>query len=263
MRPLNLLRRKDHSKILFLWLTTVALLLSMLMLHSKEAQNIMKNPRILMVVTSAAKMPNGEPTGLWLEEFAVPYEVFKGAGAAITVASPRGGSAPIDPRSQPKGGEAAHWREASEKLGSTLPLASVKATDFDAIFLCGGHGTMFDFPDNAELMRLLRDFDASGKPIAAVCHAPAALVTAVDSAGVLLIRGKSVTGFTDSEERAVKLENQVPFLLETRLRELGAQFKGGPDFQPHTQRAGQLITGQNPASSDPAARLLLEALSEN
>jgi putative intracellular protease/amidase len=222
----------------------------------------MKNPRILMVVTSAATMPNGEPTGLWLEEFAAPYEVFKAAKATITVASPRGGSAPIDPRSKPSEVEAERWREASERLTATVPLAAVKAADFDAIFLPGGHGTMFDFPGNAELMRLLRDFDATGKRIAAVCHAPAALVTAVDSAGALLVRGKPITGFTDSEERAVQLQDQVPFLLETRLRELGADFKVAPDFQPHTQRAGGLITGQNPASSAPAARLLLEALAE-
>lgn len=246
-----------------LWLAAIALLVPMVALHSKQSQETMKHPRILIVVTSAAKMPNGEPTGLWLEEFAVPYEVFKSAGAAITVGSPRGGATPIDPRSIPKDDEAERWREASEKLKDTAPLADIEAKDFDAIFLPGGHGTMFDFPGNVELMRLLRDFDGSGKPIGAVCHAPAALVTAVDAAGSLLVRGKTVTGFTDSEERAVKLEEQVPFLLETRLRELGADFKAGPDFQPHTERAGRLITGQNPASSDPAARLLLEALSES
>jgi len=159
------------------------------------------------------------------------------------------------------GDEAAHWQEASDKLKDTTPLAEVETKDFDAVFLPGGHGTMFDFPDNAELMRLLRDLEAARKPIAAVCHAPAALVTAVDSAGALLVRGKTVTGFTDSEERAVKLEDQVPFLLETRLRELEADFKAGPDFQPHTERTGLLITGQNPASSKPAADLLLSVLS--
>jgi putative intracellular protease/amidase len=188
----------------------------------------MKNPHILMILTSAAKMPNGEPTGLWLEEFAVPYEIFKEAGALITVASPRGAAAPIDPRSNPSDDEAARWHVASDKLKNTAPLAEVEAKDFDAVFLPGGHGTMFDFPGNADLMRLLRDFDAARKPIAAVCHAPAALVTAVDMTGALLVRGKTVTGFTDSEERAVKLEDQVPFLLETRLRELGADFKAGP-----------------------------------
>jgi putative intracellular protease/amidase len=221
----------------------------------------MKNPQILMIVTSAVKMPNGEPTGLWLEEFAVPYEIFKGAGALLTVASPRGGAAPIDPRSNPSDDQAAHWRDASDKLKKTAPLAEVEEKDFDAVFLPGGHGTMFDFPGDADLMRLLRDFDAARKPIAAVCHAPAALVTAVDMKGALLVRGKTVTGFTDSEERAVKLEDQVPFLLETRLRELGADFKAGPDFQPHVERTGLLITGQNPASSKPAADLLLKVLS--
>jgi putative intracellular protease/amidase len=223
--------------------------------HFKQSANSMKNPRILIVVTSVAKMPNGESTGLWLEEFAVPYEIFKGAGAAVTVTSPRGGAAPIDPRSELTGADAGRWQEASEKLKNTAPLTAIKAKDFDAIFLPGGHGTMFDFPDNAALMGLLRDFDATHKPIAAVYHAPAALVTAADSAGILLIQGKAITGFTDSEERAVKLDDQVPFLLETRLRELGADFRDGPDFQPHTERAGRLITGQNPASSDPAAHL--------
>jgi putative intracellular protease/amidase len=222
----------------------------------------MKNPKVVMVVTSASNLPNGEPTGLWLEEFAVPYETFKSAGALITVASPRGGRAPIDPRSKPTGDDAARWQDAAERLANTVPLADVDAKDFDAVFLPGGHGTMFDFPGNADLMRLLRDFDAAQKPIAAVCHAPAALVTAVDSTNAPLIRGKTITGFTDSEERAVKLEDQVPFLLETRLRELGADFKVGPDFAPHVERTGLLITGQNPASSAPAARLLIEALSE-
>jgi putative intracellular protease/amidase len=222
----------------------------------------MKNARILIVVTSASKLPNGEPTGLWLEEFAVPYETFTSAGALITVASPRGGPAPIDPRSKPTGEEAARWQEASDKLAKTVPLADVDPKDFDAVFLPGGHGTMFDFPGNADLMRLLRDFDAARKPVAAVCHAPAALVTAVDSTNEHLVRGKTITAFTDSEERAVKLEDQVPFLLETRLRELGSDFKVGPDFAPHVERTGLLITGQNPASSAPAARLLIEALSE-
>jgi putative intracellular protease/amidase len=222
----------------------------------------MKNPHVLIVVTSASKLPNGESTGLWLEEFAVPYEIFKSAGALITVASPRGGPAPVDPRSKPTGDEAARWQDASDKLGNTVPLEHVDAKDFDAVFLPGGHGTMFDFPGDANLMRLLRDFDAARKPIAAVCHAPAAFVTAVDSANAPLVRGKTVTGFTDSEERAVKLEDQVPFLLETRLRKLGADFKAGPDFEPHVERAGLLITGQNPASSAPAACLLIEALSE-
>jgi putative intracellular protease/amidase len=222
----------------------------------------MKNPHVLIVATSASKLPNGESTGLWLEEFAVPYQTFKSAGALITVASPRGGPAPVDPRSKPTGDEAARWQDASDKLGNTVPLEHVDAKDFDAVFLPGGHGTMFDFPGDANLMRLLRDFDAARKPIAAVCHAPAAFVTAVDSANAPLVRGKTVTGFTDSEERAVKLEDQVPFLLETRLRKLGADFRAGPDFEPHVERAGLLITGQNPASSAPAARLLIEALSE-
>ena len=223
----------------------------------------MKNPRVLIVVTSASKLPNGEPTGLWLEEFAVPYETFKSGGALSTVASPRGGPAPIDPRSRPTSDEAARSQDASDKLGNTVPLADVDAKDFDAVFLPGGHGTMFDFPGDANLMRLLRDFDAARKPIAAVCHAPAAFVTAVDSANSPLVQGKTMTGFTDSEERAVKLQDQVPFLLETRLRELGADFKAGPDFEPHVERTGLLITGQNPASSAPAARLLIEALYEH
>ncbi|HEY5742744.1 MAG TPA: type 1 glutamine amidotransferase domain-containing protein [Terrimicrobiaceae bacterium] len=222
----------------------------------------MNNPQILIIVTSAGKMPNGDPTGLWLEEFAVPYEVFKAAGAVITVASPKGGAAPVDPKSNPTAEDAERWRDASEKLQNTTALKEVSAEEFDALFLPGGHGTMFDFPENAELMKLMREFHTAGKPMAAVCHAPAALTTAVDAAGASLVSGRTVTGFTDSEERAVKLEDQVPFLLETRLRQLGADFRAGADFQPHTERTGQLITGQNPASSDPAARLLLEALNE-
>ena len=231
-------------------------------LRSLESSDPMKTPHVLMIVTSAGKMPDGEPTGLWLEEFAVPYEIFQQAGAKITVASIRGGEAPIDPRSTSSDADAAKWKEASERLKSTVPIGEVRAGDFDAVFLPGGHGTMFDFPNHKGLAALLQSFAGAGKPIAAVCHAPAAFVGFNDPSGSPYVRDKTLTAFTDAEERAVKLEKKVPFLLEQRLRELGADFKAGPDFKPNVHRDGTLITGQNPASSDPAARLLLKTLQE-
>nr|WP_082744112.1 type 1 glutamine amidotransferase domain-containing protein [Alicyclobacillus mali (ex Roth et al. 2021)] len=212
-----------------------------------------------MVVTSADKMTDGHPTGLWLSEFAEPYTEFKQAGYEVTVASPRGGQAPIDDRSV-QNGELSQWAEAVEILKQTVPLSRVSASDFDAIFLPGGHGTMFDFPDSAELQALIRTFAESGKVVAAVCHGPAGLVNVRLSNGDPLVKGKRVTAFTDEEERAVELDDKVPFMLETRLREMGAQFVAQPMWSDHVEQDGHLITGQNPQSGISAAKAVIKAL---
>ncbi|MDN3516279.1 type 1 glutamine amidotransferase domain-containing protein [Aquisalimonas lutea] len=220
----------------------------------------MDQPRILMVVTSAARMPSGKDTGLWLEEFAVPYATFREAGAEVTVASPQGGATPIDPRSNPDEAQARQWQEASERLAHTLPLEDVRAEDFDAVFLPGGHGTMFDLPDNPALKALLEAFARADKVIAAVCHGPAGLVGVNGPDGRPLVADRQIAVFTDEEERAVELDQDVPFLLESRLRELGARVDPRPPFQEHAVRDGRLVTGQNPPSSARTAALTLEAL---
>lgn len=220
----------------------------------------MAEPRILMIVTSADTMPSGKTTGLWLEEFALPYQAFVEAGAQVTVASPRGGQCPIDPRSAPDEQQQRAWQDASDELSNTRTLDGLNAADYDAVFLPGGHGTMFDLPDNAELITLLNAFAADDKVIAAVCHGPAGLVGITGKDGKPLVAGRRVAVFTDEEERAVELDQDVPFLLETRIRELGANVDAKPAFQEHALRDGNLVTGQNPPSSALTARLTLEAL---
>ncbi|WP_426777737.1 type 1 glutamine amidotransferase domain-containing protein [Lusitaniella coriacea] len=220
-----------------------------------------------MVLTSHEQMgQTGKKTGFWLEEFAAPYYAFIDADAEVTLASIKGGQPPIDPKSNDEESQTETTRRfmadsnSKQKLQQTLPIDRVKEEDYDAIFLPGGHGTMWDFPDNPILVSLIETFDRKGKVVAAVCHAPAALVSAKDTTGNPLVANRKVTGFTDSEERAVQLEEVVPFLLETRLRELGATFVGGADFQPLVCQSGTLITGQNPASSAPAAEMVLQTL---
>lgn len=237
-----------------LFAPTLMLLLAALPVHGQE--NAPK--KVLMVVTSAGQMTNGHATGLWLEEFAVPYVLFRKAGLEVVVASPRGGPAPIDPRSA--GETRPEWAEASQRLQTTLPLDDVGSAEFAAVFLPGGHGTMFDFPGDARLAALLSAFASEGKPVAAVCHGPAGLVGAHGPDGQALVKGKNVTGFTNAEEKAVDLVDAMPFLLESRLVELGGRFEGGPDFAPHVVVDGLLVTGQNPASSAPAAEALLRLL---
>lgn len=215
---------------------------------------------ILMLVTGADKMTNGKPTGLWLEEFAVPYLALQKAGYQIEVATPKGGAAPIDERSKPTPEQAAAWKEAEKRLSDTKALSGIRAENFSAIFIPGGHGVMFDLAGDAASAKLIQDFDTQGKPIAAVCHGPAALVKVVRKDGTSLVKGKTVAAFTDDEERAVKLDQDMPFLLETKLRELGAKIDKKENFAAHAVRDGNLITGQNPASSEGTVKLLIEAL---
>lgn len=224
--------------------------------------------KILMIITSAAIMGDGgEPTGLWFEELATPYYSFIDAGGSVRLASITGGPAPIDPRSVQKKGdnEASVDRfladeSASRALNETVLVSAIDASDYDAVFLPGGHGTMWDLPESAALSGLLGKAWVEGKVIAAVCHGPAGLVNAKDEAGEPLVKGRRVTGFSDSEERAVALDQSVPFLLETRLRELGGKYESVADFQPFAVADGRLVTGQNPASSALTAKLVLEAL---
>ena len=224
--------------------------------------------KILMITTSASRMaPSNELTGVWLEELTTPYYAFRNAGAQVTIASIAGGSVPIDRRSVKAVGEndASVERYLKDEalmaeVANTPDFTTIDPTDYDALFLPGGHGTMFDYPGSAPLARLVERFDRDGKVIAAVCHGQAGLVSAKKSDGTPFVSGRKIAAFTDSEERAVGLDKAVPFLLEARLRELGAAHEGGPDFKPYVVRDGNLVTGQNPASATGTAELVMEAL---
>lgn len=215
---------------------------------------------VLMVVTSAAASASGRRTGLWLDEFVLPWLAFREAGFDITVASPAGGGIPIDPASEEQAEPAEGWDEARAVLKATRSLPEVVGIDFDAVFLPGGHGTMFDFPDNRELIGVLERAEAGGHVIAAVCHGPAGLVNVRRPDGAHLVDGRRLTAFTDEEERRTGLQDDMPFLLETRLRERGGDFEAAEPFSDHTVVDGRLITGQNPASSVSAARAVIDAL---
>jgi putative intracellular protease/amidase len=223
--------------------------------------------RILIVLTSHDQLGNtGEKTGFWLEELAAPYYVFKEAEAEITLASPQGGPAPLDPKSDDPTAQTdatrrfRQDRDALEALANTLPLSSVSASDFDAIFYPGGHGPLWDLAEDLISAALIESFSTSGKPVSAVCHAPAVFRHAKHSAGKPLVSGRRVTGFTNSEEEAVGLSAVVPFSVEDMLKANGARFERGPDWQPYVVRDGTLITGQNPASSEAVARAVLAVL---
>jgi putative intracellular protease/amidase len=223
--------------------------------------------KILMILTSHDKLgETGKKTGFWLEEFAAPYYTFLDAGAAVTVASPKGGQPPLDPKSDlPENQTPAMARfkkdeAAQEALAHTVKLADVKAEDFDAIFYPGGHGPMWDLPDNATSIALIEAFVKADKPVGAVCHAPVALVNVRGKDGEYLVKGKRVTGFTNAEEEAVGLTAVVPFLLEDRLKERGGIFSKAANWAPYVQVDGKLVTGQNPASSGPGAKELLKLL---
>ncbi|SEU22974.1 type 1 glutamine amidotransferase domain-containing protein [Paenibacillus sp. NFR01] len=214
---------------------------------------------ILIVVTSASEIHSGKKTGLWLTEFAEPYVEFSKAGYAVTVASPLGGRTPIDPGSL--NDELSPELLATQAhLENTVPLNEVTGKDYDAILLPGGHGTMFDFPDNAKLQELLRTFFEAGKIVAAVCHGPAGLVNAKLSDGRYLVEGKRITAFTDSEEHAAGLAASMPFLLESKLREAGPVFIAHPDWSDHVEIDGNLITGQNPQSTLQVAKEIIAKL---
>ena len=219
---------------------------------------------ILMVLTSHDKLGDtGKKTGFWLEEFAAPYYVFKDAGATLTLASPLGGQPPLDPSSDTPDAQTedtARFKTdpaAQAALARTLLLSAVKASEFDAVFYPGGHGPLWDLAEDKHSIALIEAMHAAGRPVAAVCHAPAVLRHVKTADGSPLVQGKTVTGFSNSEERAAKLTDVVPFLVQDMLVEEGGRYSCGPDWQPHVLTDGQLITGQNPASSAPAARALM------
>ncbi|PTB88209.1 type 1 glutamine amidotransferase domain-containing protein, partial [Pseudidiomarina aestuarii] len=209
---------------------------------------------------------SGHKTGFWAEEFAAPYYAFKDAGAEITLASPNGGQPPIDPNSQQADAQTNATvrlfedESALDQLATTLKLTEVNANEFDAVFYPGGHGPLWDLVDNQESIGLIQNFWQQGKPVAAVCHAPAVLVNAKDISGEPLVKGKRVSGFTNSEEEAVGLAAVVPFLLENRLRDLGGDYQKVADWEPLAVVDGRLITGQNPASSEAVAAELIKQL---
>jgi putative intracellular protease/amidase len=222
--------------------------------------------KILFVLTSHDRLGDtGHKTGFWLEEFAAPYYAFKAAGAAITLASPKGGQPPLDPRSA----EASFQTEATRRfnadaaaktdLAHTVVLSGVRADDFDAIFYAGGHGPLWDLAEDKASIALIEAFWASGKPVSAVCHAPGVLRHAT-VAGAPLVKGRKVTGFSDSEEAAVKLTHVVPFLVEDELKRLGGLYGKGPDWGCFVVVDGKLVTGQNPASSAAVAAAVIAML---
>ena len=223
--------------------------------------------KVLIVLTSHSELGDtGKKTGFWVEEFAAPYYELADAGVGITLASPKGGPAPIDPKSEEAEAQTKSTRRLDldaplkQKLAQTLKLSDVKASDYDAVFYPGGHGPLWDLAQDAKSIALIEAFQQQGKPMALVCHAPCALLKAKLPNGDPLIKGKHVTGFSDTEEAAVKLTQIVPFLLEDELKKAGAHYSKGPDWGVYVQTDGLLITGQNPASSAEAAKALLKLL---
>ncbi|MBV8277693.1 MAG: DJ-1/PfpI family protein [Verrucomicrobia bacterium] len=217
----------------------------------------------ILVVTTSNSVFQGEnphPTGVWLSEFTEPYMEFLAKGVEMVVASPKGGQMPIDPRTNPTPEQQKEWAPALKAAASTVKLSQVSSKDFDAIFLPGGHGPMFDLPDNPELGRLLEAFFAEGKIISAVCHGPVGLVGPKRKNGDPLVKGVTLTSYTYGEEVAAKLDKEVPFIVENRLKELGASFIAREVKADHVERDVQFITGQNPNSSASLARSVVAAL---
>ncbi|SET50888.1 Putative intracellular protease/amidase [Salinibacillus kushneri] len=213
--------------------------------------------KVLMVITNHTTITDDHKTGLWLEEFAVPYLVFKEQGYDVKVTSIEGGEVALDPNSIE---EKAEWKEAEEELKNTAKLTKEDAEGFDAIFLPGGHGAMFDFPNNETLQYVLQQFAEEDKVIGSVCHGPAGLVNATYEDGTPLVKGKKVSAFTDDEEKEMQLDLHMPFLLESKLREKGANFVSGENWTDHSVRDGNLVTGQNPQSSKSTAEKVVKAL---
>lgn len=224
--------------------------------------------KILMVLTSHDKLGNtGKKTGFWLEEFAAPYYTFKDAGAIVTLVSPLGGQPPLDPKSDTPDSQTKDTQRfkadpaTQSALASTLKLSEVAASDFDAVFYPGGHGPLWDLAEDAASIALIEATLAAGKPIALVCHAPGVLRHVKSANGDPVVQGKAVTGFTNTEEQAAGLTEVVPFLVEDMLKQNGGHYAKVADWRPNVLKDGLLITGQNPASSAPAAKELLEQLS--
>jgi putative intracellular protease/amidase len=223
--------------------------------------------KILVVLTSHDKLGDtGEKTGFWLEELAAPYYAFLDAGAELTLASPKGGQPPLDPKSNTTDFQTEDTKRfeadeaANAALANTTTLADVNASDFDAVFYPGGHGPMWDLVNDAQSINLIEAFWASGKVVSAVCHASIALTNTKDANGEYIVKGRKVTGFTNTEEDAVGLTDVVPQLVEDTLIKRGGLFSKIDDWAPYAQKDGNLVTGQNPASSTAVAKLVLETL---
>jgi putative intracellular protease/amidase len=225
--------------------------------------------KVLVVLTSHDKLGDtGRKTGFWLEELAAPYYVFQEAGVDITLASPKGGQPPLDPKSNEPDFQTDDTRrfnrdsEALAALANTTKLSEVSYSDYDAVFYPGGHGPLWDLAEDRHSIALIERAYAAGKPVALVCHAPGVLRHVKGIDGKPLVEGKAVTGFTNSEEAAVQLTDVVPFLVEDELKRIGGSYSAAKDWESHVVQDSLLITGQNPASSNAAARLLIEAVNK-
>ena len=220
-----------------------------------------------MVLTSHDTLGNtGEKTGFWLEELAAPYYVFKNAGAEITLVSPKGGKPPLDPKSNQPDFQSDDTRrfeadeDAQVALANTKKLAEIVAADFDTVFYPGGHGPLWDLTEDRNSIELIEAFSVANKPIALVCHAPGVLRHVKSTDGTAFVAGKTVTGFSNSEEEAMQLTDVVPYLVEDMLKEKGANYSSAEDWASHVVQDGLLITGKNPGSSVETAKLLLEVV---
>lgn len=219
--------------------------------------------KILIVVTSFGRIDADHQTGIWLEEFSVPYQIFSDAGYTITVASPEGGKAPVDPRSMTDQTKPEHADQALNLLAQTLPLKEIDLSQYDAVFFPGGHGTMFDLPDSKPVIKTVEHFLNKDLPVGLVCHGPAALVNARNGKGEPAVKGRKVAAFTDAEEKATGLAPLMPFLLQSRLEKLGATVKTADNFQENVVVDKNLVTGQNPASSHLTAKKLVDVLEQH
>lgn len=223
--------------------------------------------KVLFVLTSHDQLGDtGHKTGFWVEEFAAPYYVFKDAGFDVTIVTPKGGQAPIDPTSEAEsaltGATDRYYKDESvqQLIAHTKKLSDVTASDFDGVFYPGGHGPLWDLANDADSIKLIKDFYKTKKPIGAVCHAPGVFKNVVLNNGEPFVKGKNVTGFSNSEETAVKLVDVVPFLVESELIKLGGHYSKGADWSVHVVKDGLLVTGQNPASSESVAKELIQLL---
>ena len=223
--------------------------------------------KILMILTSHDRLGGtGQKTGFWLEEFPAPYYVFKDAGAEIMLASPKGGQPPLDPKSDEDGAQTDATRRFKSDtaplvaLASTHKLGEMKSEDFDAVFYPGGHGPLWDLAEDKQSIALIESMAAAGKTVSAVCHAPGVLRHVKAADGTPLVKGKKVTGFTNTEQAAAQLADVVPFLVEDMLTQNGGHYSKGADWASHVVTDGKLITGQNPASSEAAAHAVLQQL---
>ena len=225
--------------------------------------------KVLIVLTSHSELGNtGDKTGFWIEEFAAPYYFMSDADVELTIASPKGGLPPIDPKSESPDAQTPATKRFNDdldlknKIANTVKLSEVNQADYDAVFYPGGHGPLWDLANDVTSISLIEDFYKHRKPVAFVCHAPCALIKVKAPNGEPLVKGKDVTGFSNTEEEAVKLTKVVPFLLEDEIKKLGAHYSRGPDWGSYVKKDGLLITGQNSASSEEIAKLLLKTLKE-